>query len=104
MRILREKEEAERNAYKEQVFNEHEVTTAYSTQSSFKAGKVREKMVKTIRSNREVTTAFDRAVEKFNKTCSKVIEKETNRIEAEKALAEAIEANAGKELDFFKEP
>ena len=104
IRILQEKEEAERNAFKEQVFTEHEVTTAYSTQSSFKAGKVREKMVKTIRANKEIIPAFDRAVEKFNKTCTKVIEQETNRIEEEKALAEAIEANAGKELDFFQEP
>ena len=47
-------------------------------------------MVKTIRANKEIIPAFDRAVEKFNKTCTKVIEQETNRIEEEKALAEAI--------------
>ena len=61
-------------------------------------------MVKTIRANKEIIPAFDRAVEKFNKTCSRVIEKETIRIEKERAHAEAVEANAGKELDFFQEP
>ena len=66
LREKREKEEAERNAYKEAVFTEHEKTTNYSTQSSFKAGTVRDKIKKTIRANTAIIKTYDRAVENFN--------------------------------------
>ena len=103
-REKREREEARRTAYKEQVFAEHEVTSAYSTQSSFQARQVRKKISRTIRENKELIPKFDRAVEKFNRVCSKVINKENYRIEMERQHAEAVQANAGKELDFFQEP
>jgi len=86
------------------VFVEHEVTAMYSTQSSFKAGKVRAKMIKTIRANREIIPQFDKAIEKFDSTCERVIRSETIRIEEERLHALAVEANAGKELDFFNTP
>jgi len=52
----------------------------------------------------KIIPAFDEAVSKFDNTCARVIREETIRIEEERLLAEAIEANAGKELDFFKDP
>ena len=103
-RQLREKEEAEKNAFKEAVFAEHEETTLYSTQSSFRAKTTRTKMAKTIRSNKEIIPAFDKAVQEFDSTCEKIFKQETQRLEEERLLAEAIAANAGKELDFFQEP
>ena len=104
LRQLIEKQEAHKNAFKQQVFKEHEKTAMYSTQTSFKAGKVRKDMLKTIRANREIIPAFDNAIKKFDNTCTRVIEKETIRLEEERLHAEAVEANAGKELDFFQEP
>lgn len=61
-------------------------------------------MLKTIRANKEIIPKFDNAVQNFDNTCERVIRQETIRIEEEKLLAEAIEANAGKELDFFSDP
>ena len=68
------------------------------------AGEVRKKISKTIRENKELIPKFDRAVEKFNRVCNRVIKKENIRIEKERLHAEAVLANAGKELDFFQEP
>ena len=62
LREKREKEEAERNAYKEAVFTEHEKTTNYSTQSSFKAGTVRDKIKKTIRTRQPTIFQFCKAI------------------------------------------
>jgi len=78
---LQEKQEAERNVFKEQVFVEHEKTAMYSTQTSWKAGKVRKDMLKTIRANKEIIPAFDKAVENFDNTCARVIRSETIRIQ-----------------------
>jgi len=61
-------------------------------------------MIKTIRANKEIIPAFDKAVEQFDNTCERVIRAETVRIEEERIHALAVEANAGKELDFFKTP
>ena len=61
-------------------------------------------MNKTIVANKEIIPAFDKAVEAFDNTCERIVKQETKRIEEERLLAEAIEANAGKELDFFQEP
>ena len=83
------------------MFTEHDTTTRYSTQSSFRAGKARRKMVKTIRANKEIIPAFDKAVDSFDKTCEKVLTQELIRLEEERLHAEAVAANAGKELDFF---
>lgn len=104
MRELIEKQEAHKNAFKTKVFDEHEVTAMRSTQTSFKAGKVRKEMIKTIQANRKIIPAFDQAIEKFDNTCARVIRLETIRLEEERVHAEAVEANAGKELDFFQDP
>lgn len=47
---------------------------------------------------------YDKAVDDFNSNVEKILNKEINRLEEERLLAEAIEANAGKDLDFFQTP
>lgn len=83
------------------MFTEHDTTKKYATMSSFRATKASKKMVKTIRANREIIPAFDKAVDAFDKTCEKVLNREIIRLEEERLHAEAVAANAGKELDFF---
>ena len=57
-------------------------------------------MSKTIRENNILTKEFDNAVAEFDKKCHEVIQR---CIEEEKH-AEAVENNAGKELNFFQAP
>jgi len=64
-RLAREKEEAEKNAFKERVFSEHECSSRRSTQSSLSAGRARRKMTKTIRLNKELVVRYDKAIENF---------------------------------------
>jgi len=72
-----------------------------STQSSFYAGEVSLKTSKTLRATRKMIPMYDKAVDDFNSNVEKILNKEINRLEEERLLAEAIEANAGKDLDFF---
>ena len=105
LRLAKEAEEAKHNAFKEKIFSEHEHTSRISTASSQSAGRVRLKMSKTIRANRELVTVYDKAVESFENTAAKVLANEIQRIEDERLLAEAVKANHGVEdLDFFKSP
>ena len=86
------------------MFVEHEKTAMRSTLTSFRAGKVRNCMLQTIEANKKIIPAFDEAVSKFDKTCARVLKEETIRLEEERLHAEAVAANAGKELDFFEDP
>ena len=99
-RELIEEEEAVWETYKSNVFKEHEETSIRSSESCKRARKETNRMGKTIRENRNLSLRFDEAVEKFNNTCLRKLQ----RCIEDENHTEAVRKNSGKELNFFKEP
>jgi hypothetical protein len=58
----------------------------------------------TIKENKKVIGQYDEALTHFQNTCRRILANEVKRLEDERLHAEAVAANAGKELDYFESP
>ena len=102
--LEQEQENAQRDAYKEQVFTTHQQVSLLTQRTQVLADKESKQMLSVVSGCKQVIKKHDEAVKKMNDTMHKASTREASRIDAEMQYARALAANGGKDLDYFCVP